>query len=78
MPITRSRGKPETRRATSHMASSGLVTMMRMVSGERETSWRTTSETIAVFFASRSSRLMPGLRARPAVTTQTCEPAVGS
>ena len=38
MPSTRSRGKPETRRATSHMASSGLVTMIRMVSGERETS----------------------------------------
>ncbi len=35
MPMTRSRGKPETRRATSHMASSGLVTMIRMVSGER-------------------------------------------
>ncbi len=34
MPITRSRGKPEALSATWHIASSGLVTMIRIASGE--------------------------------------------
>jgi hypothetical protein len=50
MPITRWRGKPETRRATSHIASSGLVTMIRMVSGERFTSSPMTPRVMSAFF----------------------------
>ena len=34
MPITRSRGKPDASSATWHIASSGLVTTMRIASGE--------------------------------------------
>ena len=34
MPMTRSRGKPEAVFATWHMASSGLVTTMRIASGD--------------------------------------------
>ena len=34
MPSTRSRGKPDACSATWHIASSGLVTMMRIASGE--------------------------------------------
>ena len=65
MPRTRSRGKPEARIATWHMASSGLVTTIRIASGETAAAWATTLPTIPAFLASRSSRLIPGWRARP-------------
>ena len=61
MPRTRSRGKPEARIATWHMASSGLVTTIRIASGETAAAWATTLPTMPAFLASRSSRLMPGL-----------------
>ena len=38
----------------------------------------TTPPTISAFFIRRSSRLMPGFRARPAVMTTMSDPAVGS
>ena len=78
IPITRSRGKPETRRATSHIASSGLETTTRMQFGERFTTSWVTPATISSFFHSRSSRLMPGLRGRPAVMTTTSELSLSS
>ncbi len=78
IPNTRSRGSLETRRATSHMASSGLETTMRIASGEPGRTLRTTSATIFSLVATRSSRLMPGLRGIPAVITTTWEPAVAS
>ena len=78
MPITRSRGKPDSSKATWHIASSGLVTTIRIVSGERSTRFRVTSPTIFWFVVSRSSRLMPGLRAMPDVMMQISDPAVSS
>ena len=78
MPSTRSRGKPEARIATWHIASSGLVTTIRTASGDCEADASTTALTMPAFFASRSSRLMPGWRANPEVTTITSEPAVSA
>ena len=78
IPKTRSRGKAETRRATSHIASSGFETMIRTASGDRGAASRTTAPTISWFFCTRSSRDIPGLRARPAVTTITSEPSESS
>ena len=60
------------------MASSGFVTTIRIVSGERSTRFLVTSATIAWLVLSRSSRLIPGVRARPEVMTQMAEPAVSS
>jgi len=60
------------------MASSGLVTTINMQLGEYFThcsvAWRTTSK----FASSKSSRLMPGLRGKPAVMIARSELAVGS
>ncbi len=78
MPRTRSRGKPDASRATWHIASSGLVTMIRIASGDWAAACWTTERTIPAFLASRSSRLMPGWRARPEVTTTMSEPAVSA
>ena len=60
------------------MASSGFETTIRIASGERSTASRVTEPTIASFVVTRSSRLIPGLRGRPAVMTTTSEPAVSS
>jgi hypothetical protein len=60
------------------MASSGLDTTMMMVFGERFAISAVTPATISSFFQSRSSRLMPGLRGRPAVMTTTSESSVPS
>ena len=78
MPKTRSRGQPETFLATWHIASSGFETTIRIASGERSTASWVTEPTICSFVVTRSSRLMPGLRGRPAVMTTTSEPAVSS
>ena len=78
MPITRSRGNPDTRRATSHITSSGLVTMMMIESRDLRTAREMHSATILALASCRSSRLIPGLRARPAVMTMMSEPAVAS
>ncbi len=78
MPNTRSRGQPETFFATWHMASRGFETTMRIASGEPAIASRVTEPTICSFVVTRSSRLMPGLRGSPAVTTTTSEPAVSS
>ena len=78
IPKTRSLGKPDTRRATSHIASSGFDTTIRTASGERGAASRTTAPTIAWFFCTRSSRDIPGLRAIPAVMMTMSDPAVSS
>ena len=78
IPRTRSRGKPDAWNATWHIASSGFVTMIRIASGEWRTACSTTERTIPAFFASRSSRLIPGWRARPLVTTTMSLPAVSA
>jgi hypothetical protein len=77
-PITRSLGKPETSAASAVISSSGLETTMMTASGEPSTNLRVTSPTILALVSSRSIRLMPGLRGRPAVITQTSEPADSS
>ena len=78
MPTTRSLGNFETALATWHIASSGFETMTRTAFFERLTISLVTSATIASFVFTRSSRLMPGLRGRPAVITTTSEPAVAA
>ena len=78
MPSTRSRGNPDAVSATWHIASSGLVTMIRIASGECLAACSTTARTIPAFLASRSSRLIPGWRASPEVTTTMSDPAVSA
>ena len=78
MPNTRCVGQPETFFATWHIASSGFETTMSMASGVCAVTFAVTSMTIFSFVETRSSRLMPGERGRPAVITTTAEPAVSS
>ena len=77
-PNTRCFGNPETFLATWDIASSGLETTIRIVSGDCATACWVTEPTIFSLVVTRSSRLMPGLRATPAVITTTSEPAVSS
>jgi hypothetical protein len=60
------------------MASKGLLTTIITALGECFATFSATCFTIPVLVAMRSSRLMPGLRAMPAVTITTSLPAVGS
>ena len=60
------------------MASSGFVTVTTMPSGELSTTCLMTLPTMSMLVKSRSSRLMPGFRAMPDVTTVTSEPAVSA
>ena len=78
IPITRSLGKPDTSDARNVISSNGLVTTMRIASGECFSTFSMTSRTIPAFFASRSIRLIPGWRGSPAVTTTTSDPAVSA
>ena len=58
------------------MASSGLVTMMEKALGACCFTPLATLVMILMLVASRSSRVMPGLRGRPAVTITTSAPAM--
>ena len=78
MPRTRSRGKPEAVFATWHITSSGLVTTIRIASGDTAAALFTTPPTMPALVAIRSSRLMPGLRGIPEVTTMMSDPAVSA
>ena len=78
MPKTRCFGKPATRCATWHIASSGFETTTITASGLAATTSCVTEPTIFSFVVTRSSRLMPGERGRPAVMTTISEPAVSS
>ena len=60
------------------IVSRGLVTTMKMAFGERYTASLTIPSTMALFVARRSSRLIPGFRAMPAVITTTSESTVSS
>ena len=62
-PITRRGGKPVTCKARCTIASSGLLTTMTIASGLVCLISSATAPTIRALVASRSSRLMPGLRA---------------
>ena len=78
MPMTRSRGNRLTENASWAMASSGLLTTIRMAWGERRTSSSVTPRTIFMLVSTRSSRVMPGLRGTPEVITQISDPPVSS
>ena len=60
------------------MASMGLAKMTKTASGECATALFTTLRTMPALVPSRSSRVMPGLRGTPEVTTTTSEPAVSA
>ena len=78
IPKTRSFGQPETFLATWHIASSGFETTTTIASGLAAATCSVTEPTIFSFVCTRSSRLIPGWRGRPAVITTTSEPAVSS
>ena len=77
MPMTRLRGKPVTSLATHAMTSSGFETTMTIASGEHFLISSLTDLTIATFVRIKSSRLIPGLRATPAVTMNISLPVAG-
>ena len=79
MPSTRSAGNPDTRHARCVISSSGLVTTIRIANGEASgRRLDAAPRTTAALTSSRSMRLMPGLRGRPAVITITSEFAVSA
>ncbi len=78
MPKTRSGGSPEVFHARCVITSSGFVTQMKTASGDAATAAGITERTMRAFTASSSSRVMPGLRGIPAVTTTTSDPAVSA
>ena len=77
-PMTRLRGSLESFSVRNVIASIGFEMMMKMAFGEYLRAWSTTLLTIFALTPMRSSRLMPGLRGMPDVTTTTSEPAVGA
>jgi hypothetical protein len=78
MPIIRFFGRPVTFHAAQHIASSGFVTRIRIAFGEYFIAFSAAVLTISKFAISKSSRLMPGFRGKPAVITTMSDPAVGS
>src|SRR5213076_2137873 len=78
IPKTRSFGQPETVLATWHIASSGFETTIRTASGDCAIACSTTDPTIFSLVVTKSSRLIPGDRGFPAVTTTTSDPADSS
>ena len=78
MPTTCCFGKPVTRFISVTMASSGFETTMTNAFGACCLMPSATVLMILALMPSRSSRLMPGLRATPAVTMQTSAPAMSA
>ncbi len=76
MPITRFLSKPVVLKVTYDMTSRGFETTRTIASGQRAPISLATPCTISAFFLSRSSRLMPGFRARPAVTMTISDPSI--
>jgi hypothetical protein len=60
------------------MMSSGFVTTMTVAFGAWRAICSLTPATIFALVLSRSSRVIPGFRGRPAVTTTTSEPAISA
>src|SRR5881628_2465650 len=77
-PTTRFLGKPVTRFMSVTMASSGFVITMTNALGALDLMPSPTCLRIFELIPSKSSRLMPGLRAMPAVTMQTSASAISS
>ena len=78
MPMRRSAGRPLSRNASVVMTSSGFVTQMNTAFGDASRAWPITDFMMPAFTPSRSSRVMPGLRAMPAVMTTTSESRVSA
>lgn len=78
MPMRRFAGTPLSRYASVVMTSSGLVTHTNTASGEASRAAPITDRMMPAFTPSRSSRVMPGLRAMPAVMTTTSESRVSA
>ncbi len=78
MPTTRCFGRPERCCITHTITSSGLVMTMTNASGQWSRMPAATSAMTPAFLASRSSRLMPGWRGKPAVTITTSAPAIAA
>ena len=64
--------------ASAVISSSGLDTTISTASGAYLATFSTTFLTILALTSIRSIRLMPGLRARPAVTMTMSEPPITS
>ena len=77
-PSTRSFGKPVASCASAVISSSGFDTTMTTAFGAYLAMFSLTERTIFELTSSRSIRLMPGLRGRPAVITTTSEPSMAS
>ena len=78
MPTTLLCGRPENSRSAHTIASSGLVMQMTNASGALFLMPSPTAFITLRLMPSRSSRLMPGLRATPAVTMITSAPAMSA
>ena len=77
-PSTRFFGNPVAIWASAVISSSGLETTMTTAFGAYLATFSATWRTILALTSSRSIRLMPGLRGRPAVITTTSEPSMAS
>jgi len=78
IPMMRSRGNWHCMCALVTITSSGFETMIRIQSGDCFTTSSVTEPTMPALMLMRSSRLMPGLRATPAVTTTMSESFVSA
>ena len=78
IPNTRFLGNPLTFRILCTIASRGLVTGISIQLGEYLTISSVTAPVIFMLVSSKSSRLIPGFRAIPAVITTTSEFAVSA
>ena len=76
MPTTLAWGSPEASRNAHTMASRGLVIQMTKAFGQYLPMPSPTDCMTRVLIPIRSSRLMPGLRATPAVTMTTSAPRI--
>ena len=74
-PITLAGSQLQVSSATWHMASMGLAKTTRIAFGDWLVASETTERTIPAFVPRRSSRVIPGFRATPDVTTITSESA---
>ena len=78
MPTTMCFGSPQHCCRAQTMASSGLVMQMTKALGAYFLMPAPTCSITFKLMPRRSSRLMPGLRGTPAVTTQTAAPSIDS
>jgi len=76
MPTTLLAGRPDFCCITQTIASNGLVMTMTNASGQCALMPSATCAMTPAFFATRSSRDIPGMRGKPAVTITTSEPAM--